>query len=251
MSSYNFRFRQFKLLPEIIKNLIIINGLFFLGTFVIRNTFGIDLTRYLGLYFPASEQFHPIQIITHMFMHDQNNFMHIFMNMFMLWMFGSQLENMWGGKRFLIYYFITGFGAVALHILINSFEYFYYISKLSDTSILNTISNSGADYLFGGQNYTNELLAKINILVNVPTVGASGAVYGVLMAYGMSFPNNIVYLYFAIPVKVKYFVMGLIAIELISGLSIANSNIAHFAHLGGMLFGYFLIRYWRKNNRFF
>jgi membrane associated rhomboid family serine protease len=237
---------QFKLLPEVIKNLLIINGLFFLASVVFGNVFGTDLTRLLGVYLPQSEQFMPFQIVTHMFMH--GNLGHIFFNMFALWMFGNALENVWGPKRFLIYYFVTGLGAALLHLGIQYWEYSSLISQLTEGEV-QTVLREGASLWETGRNYTNPIMGQANALLNSPTVGASGAVFGVLLAFGMLFPNQYIYIYFVLPVKVKYFVAVYGALELYNG--IANdpaSNVAHFAHLGGMLFGFLLLRYWKKNN---
>lgn len=241
---------SFKLLPEVIKNLLIINGLFFLATIVFGDVFGIDLIRALGIYLPQSERFEPYQIITHMFMH--GNLGHIFFNMFALWMFGYTLENIWGGRKFLIYYLVTGLGAALLHLGVTYWEYSEAIEGLSNAQITQ-LQSQGAAVLESGQNFVNPAMRKANLLLNTTTVGASGAVFGVLLAFGMMFPNQYIYLYFALPIKAKYFVAIYGALELFNG--IANdpgSNVAHFAHLGGMLFGYLLIRYWRsqKNSRY-
>ncbi len=236
---------SFKLLPDVIKNLLIINGLFFLATVVLAQTGIADLIHLLGLHLPNSPSFQPYQIITHMFMH--GGLMHVALNMFALWMFGYTLENVWGSKRFLIYYLITGLGAAALHLGITYFEYSQIKDQLSAQE-LNLIFTQGADLIAQNQNYTDPVLRKANGLLNGPTVGASGAVFGILLAFGMMFPNQYIYLYFAIPVKAKYFVMGYAAFELFRGIqNDPSSNVAHFAHLGGMLFGYLLIRYWRSS----
>ena len=237
--------QRFSLLPEVIKNLLIINGLFFLGYIVLSSAFGINLIERLGLYLPMASQFEPYQIITHMFMH--GGLAHIFFNMFALWMFGYTLENLWGSKRFLTFYLITGLGAALLHLGVQYWEYSGLAEQLS-SSQLARIQNEGWEVLQSGRNYSEPTMARANLLLNTTTVGASGAVFGVLLAFGMMFPNQYIYIYFAIPVKAKYFVAVYGAIELFSG--IANdpgSNVAHFAHLGGMLFGYLLIRYWRSN----
>lgn len=236
---------QFRLLPEVIKNLLIINGLFFLASVVLSNVFGTNLIELLGVYLPQSEHFRPYQFVTHMFMH--GNMGHIFFNMFALWMFGNALENVWGPKRFLIYYFVTGLGAAFLHLGIQYWEYSSLVGQLSEVEI-NTVLREGSVLLEKGMNYSNPIMGQANALLNSPTVGASGAVFGVLLAFGMLFPNQYIYIYFVLPVKVKYFVAIYGALELYNG--IANdpaSNVAHFAHLGGMLFGFLLLRYWKKN----
>jgi membrane associated rhomboid family serine protease len=237
--------QKFSLLPEVIKNLLIINGLFFLATFALGSSFGLDLVRSLGLYQPMSSQFEPYQIVTHMFMH--GGLTHIFFNMFALWMFGYTLENLWGSKRLLIYYLITGLGAAALHLGVSYWELSGVMDQLNSSQI-STLMNEGAQILQNGRNYTNPNMAQANLLLNTPTVGASGAVFGILLAFGMTFPNQYIYIYFALPVKAKYFVAIYGALELFSGvMNSQGSNVAHFAHVGGMLFGYLLIRYWRRN----
>ncbi len=236
---------RFNFLPEVIKNLLIINGLFFLATIVLGNVGNLDLVRTLGLYLPMSAQFQPYQIITHMFMHA--NLGHIFFNMFALWMFGYTLENVWGSKRFLIYYLVTGLGAALLHMGVNYWEWSTISDQISSGQ-LEMLLTEGQQILYQNQNYSDPVLAKANLLLNTPTVGASGAVYGVLLAFGMMFPNQYIYIYFAFPIKAKYFVIIFGALELFNGIANdPDSNVAHFAHLGGMLFGFLLIRYWRRN----
>lgn len=240
---------RFNLLPEVIKNLLIINGLFFMATFVFGNVLGFDLIRTLGLYLPVSDNFAPYQLISHMFMH--GGLSHVFFNMFALWMFGYTLENVWGSKRFLIYYMITGLGAAFLHLGINYWEYIQVVKQLTPEQ-LDLVQSQGQDILLSGQNYSNTAMAKMNLILNTPTVGASGAVFGILLAFGMMFPNHYIYIYFAFPIKAKYLVAILGAMELFSGIANdPDSNIAHFAHLGGMLFGFLLIKYWRKRGGFY
>lgn len=224
-----YRSTSFSQLPEIVKNLLIINGLLFLGTISLEN-YGIDLTQMLALHQFQSPDFRPHQLVTHMFMHA--NFTHLFFNMFALWMFGKTLENVWGGKRFLIYYMFTGLGAAALHLGVSQYE-ILSLQAQPNSSDLNMILE----------------MRKLNLLITTPTVGASGAVFGILLAFGMLFPNTLLYIYFAIPIKAKYFVMLYGALELFLGLSNNPAdNVAHFAHLGGMLFGFLLLKYWQKNN---
>jgi len=245
----NIQPTRFSYLPEIVKNLLIINGLFFLGKYVLASNFGINLDQYLALHNWESPDFRPHQFVTHLFMH--GSFSHILFNMFALWMFGNQLENIWGGKRFLVYYLITGLGAAILHLAVNQMQ----ISSLEAQMTLeqiNRVTASGYDALQNGQNFIDPLMGKLNLLYYTPTVGASGAVFGLLLAFGMLFPNTLIYLYFAIPIKAKYFVAGYGLVELWLGIqNNANDNVAHFAHLGGMLFGYLLIKYWRKNSQHF
>lgn len=227
-------------MPTIVKNLLIINGLFFLASIAVPG-----LTRMLGAFYYDSPLFEPWQVITHMFMHA--NFMHIFFNMFALWLFGTAIERIWGPQKFLKYYLITGLGAFVLHYAIVAFQAQSLIAELGPQAV-EMVKTEGRELWANGKNYTNPELAQLNILYNVPVVGASGAVFGLLLAFGMMFPNTrLIMLFFPVPIKAKYFVIGYGAIELFSG--IANrpgDNVAHFAHLGGMLFGFILIKYWKS-----
>lgn len=245
----DYRPGNFRQLPEVVKNLLIINGLFFLATITLDGM-GFDMYRFFGLHQFQSAEFMPHQLITHLFMH--GNFTHLFFNMFALWMFGKVLENVWGRKKFLIYYMITGLGAAAIHLGVSQYEIMSLQAQISSID-LNTILNEGSNILAGGQNYTNPIMGKLNLLIHTPTVGASGAVFGVLLAFGMLFPNALLYIYLAIPIKAKYFVILYGLLELYAGISNNPAdNVAHFAHLGGMIFGFLLIKYWRKNsNNFF
>jgi membrane associated rhomboid family serine protease len=236
--------RGFLALPPVVKNLILINVLLLFATWTAKSVFGVDLTTILGLYFPKSEQFMPLQIITHMFMHA--NFMHLFFNMFALYMFGGILENVWGPKRFLIYYMVCGLGAAFVHESVIFFQYNKLMNAL-DPNQLQLVLDNGAAVLSEGKQYADLTMRDLQMLLNIPTVGASGAIFGVLLAFGVLFPNTQLMLLFPpIPIKAKYFVIGYGAIELTLAVIQPGSNIAHAAHLGGMLFGYILIRYWRK-----
>ncbi len=168
------------------------------------------LVRYLGLFFPTSSYFRPWQLVTHIFMH--GSFIHLLFNMYALWLFGRILEQTWGPQRFFIYYFATALGAAG----------FYLLTKL--------------------------FMGPIDL--NMPVVGASGAVYGLLLGFGMLFPNaELMLIFLPIPIKAKYFVIGFGLIELFQGLANTGSNIAHFAHLGGMIFGFILIKWWQNDDR--
>ena len=215
----------FKFLPTIVKNLLIINILMYLATITL-DRFGIDMTSLFGLHFFKASGFRVYQFITYMFMH--GSFGHLFFNMFALWMFGNTLENLWGSKRFLLFYMVCGIGAGLCQELV---QYVQYATSLADYSNVN----------LGGQ-----IVSMDSYLNMMNTVGASGAVYGLLLAFGMMFPNSMIFLYFLIPIKAKWFVIGYAVIELLLGLR-GVGNVAHFAHLGGMLFGLGLILYWRKN----
>ena len=242
-----YRPNSFSMLPLVVKNLLIINGLFFLTTLVFETQLNFDLADYLGLHYPLAESFRPWQLVSYMFMH--GNFMHLFFNMFALWMFGNTLENYWGPKRFLIYYMATGIGAGIIQLLVTHFRLMSLYSQISEEG-LNFVITKGSEIYQSGQNFSDPIAGKINLLMNSVTIGASGAVFGILLAFGMLFPNTMLYIYFAIPIKAKWFVILYGAVELYSG--IANSsgdNVAHFAHLGGMLFGFILIKFWQKNNK--
>jgi Uncharacterized membrane protein (homolog of Drosophila rhomboid) len=220
----------FNILPPVVKNLLIINVLCFFAMLTLQR-FGIDLNDILGLHFLLASDFRPYQLVTYMFMH--GNFVHIFFNMFALWMFGNTLENIWGPKRFLIFYFICGIGAGLTQELV---QYIQYASTLAQYDNVNT---------------GEAIIPMAEYLNMMTTVGASGAIYGILLAFGMMFPDSLIYIYFAIPIKAKWFVLIYGAIELFSGLTGAGGNVAHFAHLGGMVFGYFLILFWKKKGRLF
>jgi membrane associated rhomboid family serine protease len=231
-------------MPPVVKNLIFINIIMLLAYYAVGSVFDINLNKLLGLYFPKSELFKPIQIITHMFMH--GGVTHLFFNMFALYMFGQVLEQVWGPKRFLIYYFVCGLGAALIHESVIAFQYVHYVQTLSPDD-LQLVVNEGTAYFNKGQGFIDPTMQGLQILLNTPTVGASGAIFGVLLAFGVLFPNTQLMLLFPpIPIRAKYFVMIYGGIELYLAITQPGSSIAHAAHLGGMLFGYLLIRYWRR-----
>ena len=235
-------------LPPGVKNLIIINVIMLLATYVL-NMRGIDLPAILGLRYFESPEFRTYQLVTHMFMH--GGFTHLLFNMFALWMFGRVLESVWGPKRFFIYYFVTGLGAAMLHTMVNFIEFQNLASKMTPEAV-QMVMSQGTELFNQGKNFSDPDTGKLKLLLNIPTVGASGAVFGILLGFGMLFPNTQLMLLFPpIPIKAKYFVMGYGAIELYLGLTQSGSNIAHFAHLGGMLFGFFMIKYWNRNTNHF
>ena len=244
----NYRPSSFRHLPEVVKNLLIINGLFFLATITLDGM-GFDMYHLFGLHQFQSDDFMPHQLVTHIFMH--GNLTHLIFNMFALWMFGKVLENVWGGKRFLIYYMITGLGAAIIHLGVSQYEIMSLQAQISTTD-LSRLLDDGKYILANNQNYTNPIMGKLNVLIHTPTVGASGAVFGVLLAFGMLFPNALLYIYLAIPIKAKYFVILYGILELYAGISNNPAdNVAHFAHLGGMIFGFLLIKYWKKSSNTF
>jgi membrane associated rhomboid family serine protease len=279
-----YRPRGFKLLPTVVKNLLIINGLMFVAQLVSQQSWGIRLEDHLGLHYFGSQAFEPWQFITYMFLH--GDFGHIFFNMFALWMFGYALENVWGGKRFLFYYLVTGIGAALIHYLVFYIELRPALAALNgviDDPSAGAIFNYLSQYPLQLNQYSGEIYIQylkfrdsmdvlavngsnrqalqnaVNFLVDyrvyflsLPNViGASGAVFGILLAFGMLFPNTLIFIYFLFPIKAKYFVIIYGLIELFYGFSGAQSNVAHFAHLGGMIFGFFLIWYWRKKGRLY
>ncbi len=266
MSYENYRPTGYRLLPEVVKNLLIINGIMYLATMILMQK-GVDLIDVLGLHYISSEKFKAYQFITYMFMHDNTSIMHILLNMLALYMFGSAVENVWGGKRFLIFYILTGLGAALAHYAIVYYQLNpeisflkSYINAESTTQMTNILNTEAFKYRYGQELYdavnTNGLSPTESIsyasqmmtqLLNAPVIiGASGAVYGVLLAYGMLFPNSLLYLFFAIPVKAKYVVVLYGVIELYSGITGGGGNVAHFAHLGGLLTGIIIILFWRS-----
>ena len=214
-------------IPPITKNLIIINVLCFFGA-IVAERYGIDVDKILSLHFFMASDFNTGQLVTYMFMH--GGFTHIFFNMFALWMFGRVREQVWGPKRFLIYYMVCGIGAGLIQELVQFVQY--------ETVLVNYDSVQTGFGIIPMDEYLNMMR----------TVGASGAIYGILLAFGMLFPNSQMFVFpLPFPIKAKYFVIFYALIELFMGMS-ANDNVAHFAHLGGMLFGLILILYWRKKN---
>ncbi|MDR1644885.1 MAG: rhomboid family intramembrane serine protease [Tannerellaceae bacterium] len=232
----------------VVANLIIINILCWLACIVFQRM-DVDLFRYLALHYPASRDFNPIQLVSYMFLHDTGSLAHLFFNMFAVYMFGRVLENVWGSKRILLYYLLTGAGAALVNLLVA----YIRIRSLESGMLPDQIApvyTQGLDALNQGKNFVDPAMASLNSLVNSVTVGASGAVFGILLAFGVLFPNAPLFLMFIpIPVRAKYFVIGYGLIELFFGFAdFRGDNVAHFAHLGGMIFGYILIMYWKKRD---
>lgn len=223
--------------PPVTKNLIIINILMLLGKYV-ANRYGIDFDDLLGLHFFMASDFRLYQFFTYMFVH--GGFEHLFFNMFAVWMFGRIMEQVMGSQRFLFYYIVCGLGAGLVQEGVQYIEYLYSGLQAYDSVNIEGVSLPMDAYL---NRWT--------------TVGASGAVYGILLSFGMTFPNERMFIIpIPVPIKAKWFVMGYAVIELLSALGNRGDGVAHMAHLGGMLFGLALILYWRKhggggNNRFF
>lgn len=225
-------------LTPAVKNIIIINVLIYLACFVVPG-----LNDALTGYYFASPNFRPWQIVTHMFMHSQYDFTHIFFNMYALYLFGTALENYWGTKRFVIYYMTCGIGAFFLHMGVSYFEIQEMMKSLSDKDIYQVMVVG----LEEGRSYKVQMV-ELYSAVNTGVVGASGAVFGVLLGFGMLFPNTELMLLFPpIPLKAKYFVMIYGAIEFFLAMrQTSGDNVAHYAHIGGMIFGYLLLKYWQK-----
>ena len=216
-------------IPPVTKNLIIINLLFLVASLVLPKV-GIDLVQLLGLHFPGVKDFYPFQFVTYMFMHDTHSFAHVFFNMFGVYMFGRVLENVWGPKRFLTFYLVTGIGAGIVQELV----WAYSVQSFASANGLTLFELVRMD-------------PSLNMMI---TIGASGSVFGILLAFAMLFPNVPLFLMFIpIPIKAKYFVVFYGLAELFMGVSsFGGDTVAHFAHLGGMLFGFFMVRYWKKKD---
>ena len=214
-------------LPTVTKNILIINVLCYFGS-IVAQRYGINLNNYLGLHFFLASDFNLAQFFTYMFMHA--NFQHIFFNMFAVWMFGRVLEQVWGPRRFLFYYILCGIGAGIVQEVVLYVDYAINLSHYENV-------NTGLAII--------SMSEYLNLLI---TIGASGAVYAILLAFGMLFPNSRMYIFpIPVPIKAKYFVIGYAIIELVLGFS-GSDGVAHFAHLGGMLFGIFVILNWRRKN---
>ena len=241
----------------------------FLARYAFQAQFHIDLNDMLGLHFPSSPKFHWYQFYTYMFMHE--GFEHIFFNMFAVWMFGYVLENYWGARRFIIFYVVTALGAAAIQTLYTGYEvhvmetfmaqpapdaFQHLVGRYIDDSSITRFCEQWRSAP-NDPNNASQAVAYVNDLMRTvrdsSTVGASGALFGILLAFGMLFPNTeLMMLFFPVPIKAKYFVIIYGAIELFSGISQRQGdNIAHFAHLGGMLFGFILIKLWQKNRNYF
>ncbi|NDV96194.1 rhomboid family intramembrane serine protease [Dysgonomonas sp. 521] len=231
-------------IPVVTRNLIIINFLVWIADMLLGNQLGMG--KYLALHYFSSNYFMPHQIITYMFMHGSLG--HVFFNMFAVYMFGRTLEMVWGPKRFLIYYMLTGIGAAALQLLITYLRIKGIESSLSP-DIVSQIQAGATSVMATASDH--DAIQNLYALINTPMVGASGAVFGVLVAFGMLFPNvELMMLFFPVPIKAKWFVIGYGALELILGvMDNAGDNVAHFAHLGGLITGFFIILYWRKKGK--
>jgi membrane associated rhomboid family serine protease len=249
-----FRPSRFQILPTVIKNLLIINGLVFLAMNVLPKPTVDNMMDTFALHSWQSPLFKPWQFVTHIFMHE--GFDHILGNMFALWMFGSILENVWGPKRFLTFYMVCGLGAALCHMLVLHFEnlnMLHQLNILSDDAPaqIEAFISKHANGLVGSIPISVEgATAVYQANVNEATLGASGAVFGCLAAFGYLFPNTYIYLYFFLPLKAKWFVLLYTLFELTMAVrSSAGDNIAHAAHLGGAVVGLAMVYFWNKKNK--
>ena len=228
----DFRFTRPSAFPPVIKNLIIINVLVFVAQMMFDKQF--NLTSFLELWPVQADEFKPYQVFTHMFAHSTTIIFHIIFNMFALWMFGRVLENVWGAKRFLFFYLACGIGAAIIHMTVSYFQF---------ESFMDSVNLAAED------GFTEEEFNSLRSPVG-PTVGASGAVMGVMVAFAFLFPNTELYMMFIpIPIKAKWAITALVALDLFGGITPTGDNIAHFAHLGGALTGFIIVWIWNKTNR--
>ncbi|WP_372793035.1 rhomboid family intramembrane serine protease [Lutibacter sp.] len=237
-------------ITEAVKHLIIINVLFFAATYLMPN---LNLHSLFALYFPENPNFGFWQFLTHMFMH--GGFTHILFNMYGLWAFGTPLEQMWGRNKFLFFYFSAGLGAGAIYTLVN----YYQFDNVYDQLVNIGLSGSDIQNILNTGSYNNQILEHVSAdnlndfyaTYHTPAVGASGAIYGVLVAFGLSFPNaKLALIFLPVPIAAKYFIPALIALDLFSGVtgfSLFGGGIAHFAHVGGALIGFIIAWYWKQN----
>ena len=238
-------------ITEAVKHLIIINAIFFI---VPQLAPTLGLQNMFALYFPENEHFGFWQFLTHMFMH--GGFTHILFNMYALWAFGTPLEQMWGRNKFLFFYFSAGLGAGLIYTLVNYYQFngvyeLFINAGLNNSEIISILEIGQTNDIRVVNNITQEQFNQITSLYNTPAVGASGAVYGILVAFGLSFPNaKLALIFFPVPIAAKYFIPVLIALDLFSGLtgfSLFGGGVAHFAHVGGALIGFIIAWYWKQN----
>ena len=240
-------------LPPVTKNLIIINALIWLVE-VIWPQFGVNgIIRHLGLHYVEATYFNPAQIITYMFVHDQGTFFHVFFNMLTLFFFGPWLERMWSSKRFFIFYMICGLGAGIVQECVMAIQWHHqfkdYIQWFASNNHM-TLSEAAEEVRRLISAGHPEMLAQINMMKNsMVCIGASGAIFGVLLGFAFVFPNMPINLYFLIPIKAKYLVAGYAVIEFFCGITGSVGNVAHFAHLGGLLFALPILLYWKHKGK--
>lgn len=234
-------------IPPVTKNIIIINFIIWLAE-ILFPRFSATVVDILGLHFIYSDAFNPIQLITYMFVHSPSNFMHILFNMFTLWMFGRVLERVWGSRRFFVYYMICGIGAALVQEGVWALSWRHdYISGIAG---LNGLTYSNMQEVVdmavarGDSQFASAMAA---FRAQMVTIGASGAIFGLLLGFAFLFPNMPMYLFFIpVPIKAKYMVIGYGVLEFFLGVGRSTDTVAHFAHLGGMIFGLILLLYWKK-----
>ena len=225
---------MFRNIPTVTKNLLIVNLLAFIAQWILNpsNPEQSTLANLGGLHFFMASDFHLFQFITYQFLH--GGFTHLFLNMFALWMFGCVVENVWGAKKFLFYYILCGIGAGVMQEIVQLFDFYFRITAQDPSVTFTELFTIGS-----------ELSHQLN---GWTTIGASGAVYGILLAFGMIFPNERIFIFpLPVPIKAKWFVCGYAAIELFMAMSSSGDGVAHMAHLGGMLFGFLMIYYWNRH----
>ncbi len=236
---------------DAIKVIILVNVVLFAIPYLFPDL-EVQMVNSLALYFPANEHFNYWQLVTSMFMH--GGVAHLLLNMYALWAFGTPLETMWGKNKFLFFYFMSGIGANLIYLAVNYFQFQSLYNELLSagfsTESIQAILNTGSYDTRAGQTITTEQLTHFYQLYHTPAVGASGAIYGVLVAFGMAFPNaKLALIFFPVPIAAKYFIPILITIDLLSGItgfSIFGGGIAHFAHVGGAAVGFLIVLLWRK-----
>lgn len=235
-------------IPPVTKNLVIINVLIWLAEALFPGFGDRYIVGYLGLHFWSGSDFNPAQLFTYMFVHSQSTFLHVFFNMFTLWMFGRFLEQVWGSKRFLFFYLVCGVGAAIVQEVVWNYTWLHdYIAGIAPQNGMTYDQMSAIVHEqlnLGNQSFLSATESFKDMLV---TVGASGAVFGLLLGFAFVFPDMPLYLFFIpVPIKAKYMVIGYGVIEFFLGVSRSMDTVAHFAHLGGMLFGLIILLYWRK-----
>lgn len=242
--------------PPVIKNLIIINALCWLASMTLPRVLNVDIVELFGLHYWGSEAFKPYQLVTYMFLHDTSSFSHLLFNMFGLWMFGKDIELFWGKNRFLIFYFVTGIGAGIIQELVwhidlsKAAEAFNMYASTKDINLLRPYLTNLTEHTYIPIGRLMEL--KEQILSSAVTVGASGALFGILLAFAMIFPQaRMMLLFIPYSIRAPYFVAIYAVIELFCGVAQTADGVAHFAHLGGMLFGLILILFWKKSGKFY
>lgn len=242
--SFNSQYRPsgFGGLPVVTKNIILINVIMYVATMLLLKTKNIDLTDYFGLHYYLASDFKPHQFITYIFMHSTSDVMHIVFNMLGVYMFGQVLEQVWGPRRYLIFYIVTGLGAALTQYVIMHFEIQHNLSLFNEAIDATDVAYVKSDYINQKFEYLNR-----NVIV-----GASGSLMGLLGAFGLLFPNTELLIYFLFPIKAKWLVILYGSFELFSGIrNNPGDNVAHFAHVGGLVVGIILVLIWRKNRTHF